>query len=110
LASHHLIVIVTPFDQLTHGTTKKLCLDGHCAHVLLRPGSTLLVGRHVLRILNAKAGFALYRPQTILKGRELAIGGATGKIRAPLTDFLIVLCLCAIDERASSNNKDRNRY
>jgi hypothetical protein len=41
-------------------------------------------GRRRLRILIAKAGFALDRLQTLLKGRKPAIGRTAGKIRAPL--------------------------
>jgi hypothetical protein len=37
-----------------------------------------------LRLLIAKTGFTFDRRQTFLESREPAIGGAAGKIRAPL--------------------------
>jgi hypothetical protein len=66
-------------------------------------------GRGILRILDAKAGFALDRLETIVEGRKIAAGRSAGEIGAPRLVLLIALGLRAINERAP-NTKDRDRY
>lgn len=63
----------------------------------------------ILRVLNAESGLTLDGLETIVKSREIAIGGAAGEIGAPLPVLLIALRLCAVSERAL-NKQGRDRY
>ncbi|HTV33000.1 MAG TPA: hypothetical protein VME69_07840, partial [Methylocella sp.] len=103
------------------GPGRREATSGHPFHspfALLRSGAMALSiarggirpdGRDILRILIAKAGFALDRLQTVVKGRKSAIRRAAGKVCAPLTVLLIALCLRAASEGVPSNkNCDRH--
>jgi hypothetical protein len=61
--------------------------------------------------LIAKAGFALDRLQTFFESREPAIGGAAGKIRAPLGalrwSWSLSLSLTAQHDGNKKNPNDR---
>jgi hypothetical protein len=76
--------------------------------VVMNRGRLIAWGRGlILRILTAKAGFAFDRLQTFLESREPAIGGAAGKIRAPLSALSLSLCLSAQRVANKKNPNDR---
>jgi hypothetical protein len=56
-----------------------------------------------LRILIAKAGFALDRLQTLLEGRKPAIGGAAGEVCTPLGALRLRV---GAERVANKNNSD----